>query len=84
MSAEQLVINHKPYLAAVGNGTLLTVSRSLAMSVDDPRYLPVTQYIRDYGLVLYSREVGPERDMYGRSEQSWYATPEARNLLMEN
>lgn len=76
------VVNHRPFLVAVGNDILLTVDRSLAMSVTDPKYRPIADYIEERGLVLLEREVTTDERMYGRAEKSWYATPEARMLLL--
>ncbi|MFV8233063.1 hypothetical protein [Mycolicibacterium fortuitum] len=81
MSAE-IVVNEKPFLAAVGDEFQLDVSRSLACSVDDQIYQPVAQYIRDNNMVLISSETGPETGMFGRVEQSHYGSPEVRQLYM--
>ena len=35
-------------------------------------------------MVLVAREVGPEDQMYGKVEQSHYAIPDARNLMLMN
>jgi len=51
------------------------------MSATDPKYQPIASHIADYGMVLVERKIIPLDGMYGRVEQSWYATPEARNLL---
>lgn len=71
-----------PYLVAVGDGARLRVYRSLAVGVDSPAYQPVRQYITDNGMVLVSTETGPYDGMFGRTEQSHYATPEARMLWL--
>lgn len=79
------VINHRPFLVAVGNDVLLTVDRSAAMSVTDARYQPIARHISEHRMVLLEREVvTDDPHMYGRTEKSWYAVPEARNLLMAN
>lgn len=78
----KIVINEKPFLAAVGDEFQLDVSRSLACSLDDPIYQPVAEYIRDNNMVLISSETGPETGMFGRVEQSHYGTPEVRHLYM--
>lgn len=75
---------HPPWLTAVGDGTQLVVSRSLAMSVHDERYLAVEGYIADHQMVLVDSKTGPEEGMYGRVYWSRYATPEARNLIRGN
>lgn len=77
------VVNHKPFLVAVGNDVLLSVDRSMAMSTTDPRYQPIKDHITDHHMVLLeTKRVNDDPQMYGHCEQSWYATPEARNLLM--
>lgn len=76
------VVNHKPYLAAVGDSQMLTVSRSLVHSTDSDWYQPVAQYIRDHGLVLLSQKTTREDDMFGRTQVSWYVLPEVRNLMI--
>ncbi|BBX04314.1 hypothetical protein BST36_17355 [Mycolicibacterium moriokaense] len=73
-----------PWVTAVGDGTQLTVARSLACSVSDPKYLPVAAYIEDHGLVLFETAIRPEQGMYGRCEVSHYTTPEVRSLLLMN
>lgn len=79
-----LKIARPPFLIAVGDDVQLLVSRSAVVSTEsDAEYQLVTDYIRERGMVLVSREVGPEERMYGpRVEQSHYAIPEARNLFL--
>lgn len=79
------VVNHRPFLTAVGNDVLLRVDRSLAVSVTDPRYRPIAEHIETHRMVLVEREaVTDDPQMYGRTEMSRFATPEARQLLMMN
>jgi hypothetical protein len=74
-----------PWISAVGDGTQLMLGRSLALAKDDPRLLPVLQYISDNGLVLVEEEeVSGEEGLYGRVERSRFATPTARNLILMN
>ncbi|OMC28971.1 hypothetical protein A5740_19220 [Mycobacterium sp. GA-1841] len=84
MSRDRLSIRSWPFLTAEGDGTQLVTRRSLAFSTADPRYLPVLHYIRDFGLVLVSSEFTREEDIYGLTEVSHYATPDARNLILMN
>lgn len=77
-------VGQAPFLVAVGDGVQLLVSRSLVVSAESAQYQPVADYISFHEMVLVSREVGPEDDMHGRVEQSQYAIPEARNLIMTN
>lgn len=76
------VVNELPFLVAVGNDVLLSVDRSDAMSVTDPKYRPIADHIADHGMVLVERDTGTDPRMSGRIEKSWYATPTARNLLL--
>lgn len=78
----QFQVAQPPHLVAVGDGARLRVYRSLGVSVDSPAYQPVRQYIADNGMVLVSTETGPYEGMFGRTEQSHYATPEARMLWL--
>jgi len=71
-----------PFLLAVGDGIQLSVSRSLVVSTDSEGYQPVKDYISEHGMVLVATETGPEEGMYGQVEQSHYAIPDARQLLM--
>lgn len=76
-------VSRPPFLVAVGDGVQLVVSRSLVVSTElDPDYRRVADYIGETGMVLVAREVGPEDRMFGTVEQSHYAIPEARTLLM--
>jgi hypothetical protein len=77
-------LGRRPFLLAVGDGVQLLVSRSLVVSTElDPDYRRVADYIAEHRMVLVDREVGPEAGMYGSVEQSHYAVPDARNLLMQ-
>lgn len=67
-----------PYLVAVGDGARLMVYRSAVMQDTDPACEYVADYIRDHGMVLVSTETGLYDGMFGNTEQSHYATPEAR------
>lgn len=69
-----------PYLVAVGDGSRLLVYRSAVMRDQDPACQYVAGYIRDTGMVLVSSETGIYEGMFGSTEQSRYATPEARHL----
>lgn len=80
--SEFFQVAESPWVVAVGDGTQLSVSRSLACSKHDPKYLPVAAYIEDHGLVLVETTTRPEPGMHGRCEVQHFATPEARNILM--
>lgn len=72
-----------PYLVAAGDGERLRVYRSRVMQESDPAVEYVNSYIREHGMVLISTETGPYEGMFGMTEQSHYATPEARMLWLE-
>uniref|UniRef100_A0AB39U1R9 Uncharacterized protein n=1 Tax=Mycolicibacterium phage Alyssa1 TaxID=3240801 RepID=A0AB39U1R9_9CAUD len=82
MSEPSFQVALAPYLVAVGDGARLRVYRSLAVSTEAPAYQPVADYIEENGMVLVSAETGPYDGMFGRTEQSHYATPEARMLWL--
>jgi hypothetical protein len=77
-------VSHRPFLVAVGNDHSLIVGRSLSLNVTDPRYQPVADRIREYGLVLLAQNLVTKAGLYGQVEQSYWTTPEARNLLLMN
>lgn len=79
-----VVASQPPFLTAAGDGAQLLVSRSLVVSTASEQYRPVADYIRDHGMVLVETETGRESGMYGRVEQSHWAIPELRNLIMTN
>ncbi|MCV7217148.1 hypothetical protein H7J51_17905 [Mycobacterium crocinum] len=82
MSEPSFQVALAPYLVAVGDGARLRVYRSLAVSAEAPAYKPVADYIEENGMVLVSSETGRHDGMFGRTEQSHYATPEARMLWL--
>lgn len=82
MISASLKVVHHPLLIALGSGIQLLVDRSLEMSTTDDRYQPVLDYIIDHGMVLVERTVSPKGFLRGQVEQSWYATPETRNLIL--
>lgn len=71
-----------PYVTAAGDGEQLTVARSLSCGVDDPRYRPVADYIRQHDLVLVETDTRLEPGMAGKCAVSHYATPQVRMLLL--
>lgn len=73
-----------PFLVAVGDGVQLLVSRSLVVSTESDEYRRIADYIDEHRMVLVEREVGPEDGMHGTVEQSRYAIPDARNLILMN
>lgn len=78
----ELWIAKAPYLVACGDDSEILVYRSYSVSKGDDAYLPVSEYIREHGLVMVSTETVREDRMLGRVERTHYATPERRNLLM--
>uniref|UniRef100_A0AB39U263 Uncharacterized protein n=3 Tax=unclassified Caudoviricetes TaxID=2788787 RepID=A0AB39U263_9CAUD len=82
MTEPSFTVALAPYLVAAGDGDRLRVYRSVVMQDNDPAVEYVNRYIEEHGMVLVSTETGPYDGMFGRTEQSHYATPEARMLWL--
>ncbi|MBS4103962.1 hypothetical protein [Tsukamurella paurometabola] len=79
----QLEIRRPGWLAAIGGTERVEVVRSVLVRDTDPVYRPVSEFIRENGLVLAASETLEDEDfMFGRCETSVYVPPSVRNGVL--